>query len=303
MDESLRYYSIFKGSVEDPRMKQWQLRRRVMKMGYPMNRKTIAKYYRKAHEKYIILDPKLVIYNHENLRHRIYLLQSKEPISGIEKIYQSNKEIISHAIGGGNIFKMFIRARQDIDTLGFPVLLKNFCGDYIQTIPKQTCKESHVLDADLSLKRGTLPLNISTKPLLWDSIDWDIYVNINNKPYGPSKWTAKKLNLHQTTVKNRFIKHISPATYWLSGYFEKGYLMYTGVMLQVKTRYELGLFDRISRLSASAYFLKVLDDWLFILAYVVDVKIIIKHFNTLMEQDRIKDFSYMICYDYLPRRE
>lgn len=79
--------------------------------------------------------------------------------------------------------------------------------------------------------------------------------------------------------------------------------MYTGVMIQVKTDYEQGLFDRISKLSASAYFLKVLEDWLFILVYVVDVKVSIKYFNTLLEQNRIKEYSYSICYDYLPRRE
>lgn len=79
--------------------------------------------------------------------------------------------------------------------------------------------------------------------------------------------------------------------------------MYTGVMIQVKTDYEQGLFDRISKLSASAYFLKVLEDWLFILVYVVDVKVLIKYFNTLLEQNRIKEYSYSICYDYLPRRE
>ncbi|MBU7026814.1 MAG: hypothetical protein HXS48_07715 [Theionarchaea archaeon] len=303
MDENLRYYCIFRGSVEDPRLKQWQLRRRVQKMGHPMDRKTIAKYFKKAKDQYIILDPKLIIYNHENLRHRVYLLQSREPISGIKKLYLANKEKIAHVIGGGNAFNMFLRAREDIDPLGFPVMFRSFCGDYMQTIPQQTCDECSVLSADLPLEKGVFSINLGTEPLTWDSIDWNIYNWIAFKPYIPLKQIAEELDLHQTTVKNRFINHIRPATHWLSGYFEKGYLSYTGVMIQVRTDYEQGLFDRISRLSASAYFLKVLEDWLFILVYVVDVKILIKYFNALLEQKRIKEYSYAICYDYLPRRE
>ncbi len=56
-------------------------------MGFSMNRKTVAKYFEKAKDKYIILDPKLIIRNHENLCHRVYLLQSKKPISGIKKLF------------------------------------------------------------------------------------------------------------------------------------------------------------------------------------------------------------------------
>ena len=272
-------------------------------MGFSMNRKTVAKYFEKAKDKYIIVDPTLIIYNHENFHHRIYLLRSKEPISNIKKLYLANKEKIAHVIGGGNAFNIFVRAKGDIDTLGFRILLKNFCGDYIQTIPQQTCDEYSVLNADLPLKKGIFPIDLGAKSLAWDSTDWNIYNQIAYSPYIPYKHVAEKLGLHQTTVKNRFLNHIKPATYWLTGYFEKGYLLYTGVMIQVKTDYEQGLFDRISKLSASAYFLKVLEDWLFILVYIVDVKVLIKYFNTLLEQNRIKEYSYSICYDYLPRRE
>ncbi len=303
MDENLRYYCIFRGSLNDPRLKHWQLRKKVQKMGYPMDRKTIAKYFEKAKEYYVILDPKLVIHNHENLRHRVYLLQAKEPISGIEKLYSVNREKMVHVIGGGNAFNIFARAKDDIDPLGFSVLLKNSCGDYVQTIPQQTSSEHSVLDADLPLKKGTFSVNLGTKTLVWDSTDWDVYHRIAYKPYVPFKNIAKELNVHQTTVKKRFVEHIKPATYWLNGYFERGYLSYTGVMVQVRTDYELGLFERISKLSASSYFLKVLEDWLFILVYVIDVKILIKYFNALQEQERIKEYSYTICYDYLPRRE
>lgn len=303
MDENLRYYCIFRGSVEDPRLKQWQLKKRVQKMGHPMDRKTIAKYLEKARDQYIILDPKLIIHNHENLRHRVYLLQSEEPISGIEKVYLTNKERITHIIGGGNAFNIFVRAKEDVDPLGFPVLFKSFCGDYIQTIPRPACDERSVLNADLPLKKGAFSVNFDTRLLRWDSTDWDIYNLVAYNPFIPFKMIAQELDLHQTTVKNRFVNHIKPATHWLSGYFEKGYLSYTGVMIQVRTDYEQGLFDRISKLSASSYFLKVLGDWLFILVYVVDVKVLIKYFNSLLEQKRIREYSYVVCYDYLPRRE
>lgn len=272
-------------------------------MGYPMDRKTISKYFEEAKNHYIILDPKLVICNYKNLRHRVYLLQSKEPISGIETLYSVNKEKITHVIGGGNAFNMFVKAREEIDPLEFPILFESFCGECVQTIPQQTCDEYSVLNADLPMKKGELPINLGTKLLKWDSTDWDIYNRVAYKPYIPFKKIAEELNLHQTTVKKRFINHIVPETFWLSGYFEKGYLSYTGVMIQVRTDREQGLFDIISRLSSSAYFLKVLDDWLFILVYIIDVKILIKYFNTLLEQKRIKEYTYTICYDYLPRRE
>lgn len=62
-------------------------------MGYPMNRKTIAKYFKKTHEKYVIVKPRLNIWNHKNLRYRLYLLQSEKPISAIEKAYSANKTV------------------------------------------------------------------------------------------------------------------------------------------------------------------------------------------------------------------
>lgn len=301
MDISLRYYSIFKGSVEDPRMKQWQLRRRVMKMGYPMNRKTIAKYFRKALEKYIILEPSLGIYNHKNLRYYVYLLESTEPISAIERVYLANKGKISHVIGGGNSFNVFVRARGEIDTLEFPVSFSGLCGDYIQTIPRQTCDEEEVLNPDRLLKKGTFPVECRDSLLTWDSRDWEIFDRISFSAYIPYKKVSKELNIHQTTVKLRFERNILPCTYWVNAYFENGYSDYTGVMIQVKTDYERGLYERLSRLSSSAYFLKTVDGRLFVLVYIRKIKALVRYFNSLLELKRVKEFKYSICYDYLPR--
>jgi len=139
--------------------------------------------------------------------------------------------------------------------------------------------------------------------LKWDSTDWKIYERIARNPQISFAQIARELDLHQTTIKLRFIEHIIPSTYWLSGYFEKGYLAYTGIMIQVKTAYEYGLYDRLFRLPATAYFLKTEGDWLFILTYVIDVKQLIKYFNELLDQKLIDEFHYTICYDYLPRRE
>jgi len=107
------------------------------------------------------LDPKLIIHNHENLCHRVYLLQSKKPISGIEKLFSANKRKITHIIGGGNAFNVFLRAKGDIDSLGFRILLKNFCGDYIQTIPQQTCDE--YLHAELLYREKDLYITNAKK--------------------------------------------------------------------------------------------------------------------------------------------
>lgn len=301
MDESLRYYCIFKGTTDKPRKKQWQLRRKIQKMGYPMNRKTIAKYYRKAHEEYIIVKPRLAVHNHENLKHRLYLLQSKEPISAIRRVYSMNENRISHVIGGGNAFNVFVRARKDIDTLDFPILFQDLCGDYVQTIPQKNCDESSVFNANLPLEKGTFSVGVRKGLLQWDSMDWKICNMISFDPYVTYRWIAEELNVHQTTVKLRFVNNIEPCTYWLSGYFERGYLSYTGVMIQVRTDYEVGLFNRISKLSTSAYFLKTLKDPLFILTYVIDVKSLIRYFNSLLEQRRVEEFKYSVCYDYLPR--
>jgi hypothetical protein len=303
MDETLIYYILYRGTIDNPRLKQWQLRKKSQKMGLPMNQKTIAKYLKKGRDQYIILDPKLIIYNHENLLHRIYLLQSDEPITGIERIYTVNKEKITHVIGGGNNFNIFIRSREDIDTLDFPVVFKGYCGDYIQTIPQKSSKEDSVLAIGPSLNRGKYSLNSPSLSLKWDSKDWEIYKKIAYNPRISFAHIARELDLHQTTVKLRFIEHIAPPTYWLSGYFEKGYLAYTGVMIQVKTLYEHGLYERFSHLSATSYFLKTEGDWLFILVYVIDVKQLIKYFNGLLDQDLIDEFRYTICYDYLPKRE
>jgi hypothetical protein len=301
VDEYLRYYSIFKGSVEDPRMKQWQLRRRVMKMGYPMNRKTIAKYFRKAHEKYIIVKPRLGIYNHKNLRYYVYLLESTKPISAIEKIYSANEDSISHVIGGGNSFNVFVRARGEIDTLEFPVLSSGLCGDYVQTLPRLTCDEELVLNPNSPLKKGTFPIECRDSLLAWDSRDWKIFDKISFDPYIPYKRISEELNVHQTTVKLRFERNIIPCTYWVNAYFEKGYPNYTGAMIQIKTDYERGLYERLSRLSSSAYFLKTVDGRLFILVYVMKIKALVRYFNSLLELKRVKEFKYSVCYDYLPR--
>lgn len=241
-------------------------------MGYPMNRKTLAKYYKKAHEKYIILEPSLGIYNHRNLRHHLYLLQSEEPISAIEKIYSANKDHISHVIGGGNAFNVFVRARGEINTLEFPVLFEGLCGDFIQTVPQHTCDEFSVLNPSSPLEGGIFSIDLRDEILTWDSRDWEIFKKVSLSPYLSYKKIAEELNIHQTTVKLRFEKNILPCTYWVNAYFEKGYQSYTGAMIHVRTDYEVGLFERLSRLSASAYFLKSLDGGLFILAYVREIK-------------------------------
>lgn len=266
-----------------------------------MNRKTIAKYYKKAHGKYIILEPSLGIYNHKNLQYHLYLLQSEEPISAIEKVYLANKGHISHVIGGGNAFNVFVRTRRKIDTLEFPVLFEGLCGDYIQTIPQNTCDEFSVLNPRSSLERGMFSIDLRDELLTWDSRDWEIFNRISFSPYLSYKKIAEELNIHQTTVKLRFENNIMPCTYWVNAYFEKGYSSYTGAMIQVKTDYEVGLFERLSRLSASAYFLKSLDGGLFILAYVRKIKALIRYFNSLLEQKQVREFQYSVCYDYLPR--
>lgn len=301
MDENLRYYCIFRGTVDNPRKKQWQLRKEIQKMGFSMNRKTVAKYFEKAHKKYVIVEPRLGIYNHKNLRYRLYLLQSEEPISAIEKIYHANKGHISHVIGGGNAFNVFVRARNEINTLEFPVLFNGLCGDYFQTVPRMSCDEASVLDADLPLEKGVLSVDCKNKLLSWDSRDWEIFNRISFDPYLRYKRIAEELNVHQTTVKLRFEKNILPCTYWVNAYFEKGYSLYTGIMIQTKTDYEFGLLDRISHLSSSAYFLKTAEGSLFILTYVRKIKTLVRYFNSLLEQKRIKEFKYSVCYDYFPR--
>ena len=270
-------------------------------MGLPMNQKTIAKYYEKAHDEFVIVKPRLVVYNHRNLRHLLYLLQSEEPISSIEKVYSANKGLVSHVIGGGNAFNVFVRTRTEIDTQGFPVLFKDSCGDYIQTIPQRTCNESNVLDISIPLRRGKFPVNSKDELLKWDSMDWEIFEKISFDTYIPYSKIAKDLNVHQTTIKLRFVNRIKPNTYWLDGYFEGGYSSYTGVMIQTQTDYELGLYDRMSRLSSSAYFLKTFRDKLFILTYIRNVRHLVRYFNFLFEQKLVKEFKYSVCYDYLPR--
>jgi hypothetical protein len=163
-----------------------------------------------------------------------------------------------------------------------------------------SCDEAAVLNANLPLKKEIFSVDYRDGLLNWDFKDWEIFNRISFDPYLPYKKIAKELNIHQTTVKLRFETNINPCTYWLNAYFEKGYVSYNGVVIQVKTDYERGLLDRMSKLSSSAYFLKTVEGRLFILTYVRKINVLIMYFNRLLEQEHIK-FTYSGCHDYLPR--
>ena len=129
---------------------------------------------------------------------------------------------------------------------------------YAESIIPTYPSNKRIGDIDLSTYVGQR-LPIMKKSLKWDDLDWGIYYKMNN-PNQPSNIAAKALGLSHKTILDRFYRIQKDCSIWMP-FFPKGYSNYNQFIVQLETKYEVGLRDELEKLDRSSYIYKI-DDFL-----------------------------------------
>ena len=129
---------------------------------------------------------------------------------------------------------------------------------YAESIIPTYPSEAKTSDIDLTAyAQEKLP--VMPKPLNWDDLDWGIYHKMNN-PNQPSNVAAKALGLSHTSILDRFYRIQKDCLIWMP-FFAQGYSSYNQFIVQLKTKYELGLKKELQKLDRSTYLYKI-DDFI-----------------------------------------
>ena len=217
---------------------------------------TASNYVSKLYEKQISLRPNLILRTFENCFTKAYFF-NVEDSQNLTSMYLklSNNPQLSYMLLLSGKYDFFVTSKYDLAFKGLTIKKKTTLFTPIYTIPlgwgKET-KDAFKTFADSSPEKGKIERKMEDW-LPWDKIHFEIFENLKNNVQLPFSRVAKAVNLSQTTVKKYFDRYILPYCDIAHYFFPKGYQNYRQSLIVLKSKYERGLIDSLSRLPCTTY--------------------------------------------------
>ncbi|MGD2251088.1 MAG: hypothetical protein PVF58_22045 [Candidatus Methanofastidiosia archaeon] len=229
----------------------------------------------RAFKQEIILKPELYC----NCGISIFLYNDdRNPLKELKKLKKDPSVTYAMALCGGYSLLVLRKGASEL----------SFASRVPPTFPSEKKLEELYFD-----EKGTLP--IDKYPHGWDEIDWEVYYLMKNPTISYTD-AARNSQLARQTIKRHYKKILQDCKIQVS-FLPHGYRWYDKLLLQFKTKYEIGLQKALKELDRTSNLWKF-KDFIILYLFVDDSNETANRFEHLEEVGLIEKLKVSIPIRY-----
>ena len=250
------YYNIFLSIADGVRKPIYCIAKDIGHTGRGKRRATIAKYVNHMYEEQISFYPNIIMKTFETPKRKAYFLRKRDR----EMVFQTFKRISNHvnySLFFSGECDYFVTVRDDIDFEEYDIDIVKESVLYTPLFVKPQGWNISFEDAvkkimQFTFKKGYIERSMNNV-LEWTDLDFEIFKNMQYNARKKYSEVARKVGVHQTTVKRRFMDNIMPNCEFAHYFFPKGYKYYNQSFFLIYSQYEKFLVKAFHLLPCTTY--------------------------------------------------